>query len=139
MNKNFKTFKGTMKVHQYSWKKLDKFKVYFNSLSCFQCSLGSTCTHYNLGKLNYNEIEKIAANKNNNSLTTKTIRSEDSKLKKQKNLDDKQRNEVSRNKMKTAKTKKSLNKKSNEKENIDPSISKLKISSQKRTSRRLMK
>lgn len=48
-----KSFKGTSKVHQFTWDKSNFEVVYFNSLSCFECEPGTQCIHYHLGKLDY--------------------------------------------------------------------------------------
>lgn len=45
------TFKGTMKVHQFTWSKETPNLLHFNEVSCYACALGTECIHYNLGKL----------------------------------------------------------------------------------------
>lgn len=39
--------KGTFRVHQVTWNKLNR-TLHFNSLSCFDCELGTTCEHYSI-------------------------------------------------------------------------------------------
>lgn len=48
-----KTFAGTTKVHQYTWKRTNPYIVHFNSLSCSKCPPGENCVHYHLGSMNY--------------------------------------------------------------------------------------
>lgn len=50
-------FPGTMKVHQYKWSK-ETGIIYFNSLSCNDCSTDQPCSHYHLGKLKYNSHKR---------------------------------------------------------------------------------
>lgn len=46
--KDLETFKGTMKVHHYSWTKEKNMEVYFSSVSCMECSCGTQCIHFGL-------------------------------------------------------------------------------------------
>lgn len=46
---HLKPFKGTMSVHQWTWKKSKKTVIYFNSMSCYDCPRGEQCVHYSVG------------------------------------------------------------------------------------------
>lgn len=67
---NFKPFVGTMKVHQYTWNKLQHNCILFNSLSCFDCSNQNSCIHFAMGKIDYSLNE--TAEKMNKRLMPKT-------------------------------------------------------------------
>lgn len=41
-------FKGTMPVHQWTWKKLDE-KLIFVTMNCYFCGRGEKCQHYSIG------------------------------------------------------------------------------------------
>jgi len=47
INKNLKTFPGTLKMHQLKWTKEEKNVVFSNSVGCYQCQ--TVCTHYGMG------------------------------------------------------------------------------------------
>ena len=47
------TFVGTMKVHQYTWSRRNSTIVFFNSLSCSQCAIGTKCKHHFMGNLSF--------------------------------------------------------------------------------------
>lgn len=48
-----KTFVGTMKVHQYCWTRENFTKIMFNSLSCFDCPPGLTCSYFAIGSIDF--------------------------------------------------------------------------------------
>ena len=59
--KNFpvKLFIGTLKVHLYKWSRNSKHLIQFNTVSCIACDLKSKCTHYSLGKLDFQNTTEI--------------------------------------------------------------------------------
>lgn len=59
--KNVPFCKGVMKVHQATWDK-NTDMMYFNTLSCFHCELGTSCSHYGLCSLSY-DIKSNSASK----------------------------------------------------------------------------
>ncbi|CAH1109575.1 unnamed protein product [Psylliodes chrysocephalus] len=81
---NFKPFIGTMKIHQYTWNKLQHNCILFNSLSCCDCSNKSPCINFAMGKIEYSLND--TAGKMNNRLLAKTKKSENSSPKLTKNL-----------------------------------------------------
>ncbi|CAH1115771.1 unnamed protein product [Psylliodes chrysocephalus] len=81
---NFKPFIGTMKIHQYTWNKLQHNCILFNSLSCFDCSNKSPCIHFAMGKIDYSVND--TAGKINKRLIAKIKKSENSSPKLTKNL-----------------------------------------------------
>ena len=59
-------FKGTLRVHQYNWKKESPLEIRFKSLSCYDCYLKETpdeCNHFDLGVMNLFEKEKTVGQK----------------------------------------------------------------------------
>lgn len=72
-----KIFKGTMDVYQYTWNKKSAKKIMFNTLSCFSCNLGSKCTHYFKGELNYDTEN---TNKSRETIITPSKNFEKSKV-----------------------------------------------------------
>ncbi|KAH0551126.1 hypothetical protein KQX54_000175 [Cotesia glomerata] len=81
---NFKPFVGTMKVHQYTWNKLQHNFILFNSLSCFDCSNKNPCIHFAMGKIDYSIND--TTEKMNKRLVAKTKKSDNSTSKLTKNL-----------------------------------------------------
>lgn len=57
------TFVGTMKVHQYTWSKTKPTEVFFNSLSCSECAIGTECAHFFLGNLSFETNSKKVVEK----------------------------------------------------------------------------
>lgn len=49
--KNTIAFPGTKKAHQVTWARRDERKLFFNSMSCFECKPGTICEHFKLGIL----------------------------------------------------------------------------------------
>lgn len=72
-----KPFKGTMKVHQFTWKKSSPKIVQFNSLSCFDCPPGSKCAHFHLGQIDYSQ-PKLKKKTKNTGTSTKTSKKDKS-------------------------------------------------------------
>lgn len=64
------TFKGTMSVRQWTWKKENDKVIHFNSLSCYDCPRGEKCVHYNVG----NPWCIKESNKNNKKVGFKQIK-----------------------------------------------------------------
>lgn len=48
MPEGINRFVGTMKVHQFTWKKENKEHIYFNTVSCSLCPPGEACKHFGL-------------------------------------------------------------------------------------------
>lgn len=48
--KNLKTFKGTMKKHQWTWNRSVPGRILFNELSCYTCKPSEKCTHFHMGE-----------------------------------------------------------------------------------------
>lgn len=46
------TLKGTMRVHEITWKKSDKYILQAKSLSCLTCQLSVSCPHFHVGTVN---------------------------------------------------------------------------------------
>lgn len=44
-------FKGTMKVHEWTWSKEQPTIIQFRRLTCRDCNAEKTCTHFGLGKM----------------------------------------------------------------------------------------
>lgn len=57
---NLPTFKGTMQVHEVTWR-LDFYKniLTFRQLSCLICNPGDLCSHYNLGSVEYSTKKRL--------------------------------------------------------------------------------
>lgn len=49
--KTIKTFRGTMKVHQWKWNTLYPNLIRFNEMSCYACSVKEKCKHFYLGEI----------------------------------------------------------------------------------------
>ena len=73
-----------MKVHQYTWNKLQQNLILFNSLSCFDCTNKNPCIHFAMGKIDYS-INNTDVN-TTKRLIEKTKKSDKSSLKLVKNL-----------------------------------------------------
>lgn len=46
-------FVGTRKIHQYTWSEETREVIYFNSLSCLNCTPGTICKPFFIGQLKY--------------------------------------------------------------------------------------
>jgi len=68
---NLVPFPSTMMVHQFSWTKEFSDKIYFNSVSCYDCPPGSRCEHFSLPGSPWNflpqpqDVSPEGANKRN--------------------------------------------------------------------------
>ncbi|XP_043473611.1 uncharacterized protein LOC122505830 [Leptopilina heterotoma] len=81
------TFVGTRKIHQYTWSEETREVIYFNSLSCLNCTPGTICKHFSEGQLKYEsenpnstikrKKEKVSKSTGNKSkvISSKTKRS----------------------------------------------------------------
>lgn len=77
-------FKGTMSVHQWTWKRENRNYIHFNSMSCYDCPRGEKCKHYSIGQpwpIN-EEIEKVKKTKQVKKQPLKKIKNKQKKIKK---------------------------------------------------------
>lgn len=59
---HIETFKGTMRAHQWTWKK-GADALFFNEMSCYTCSPGQQCSHFHIGKHSQTRVEKVKKKK----------------------------------------------------------------------------
>ena len=78
---NFDLFLGTMKVHQYTWNKLQSNCILFNSLSCFDCFNENLCRHFSMERIDYSSNHKVKKTNKKLMQITKILRIHCKKLK----------------------------------------------------------
>lgn len=61
------TFKGTLKVHNVTWNRINKTLI-FNSLTCTMCSPGEICNHFSIGTAKANKNIETANCEEENKL-----------------------------------------------------------------------
>ena len=70
---NLKPFVGTMKVHQYTWNKLQSNCILFNSSSCFDCFDENLCRNFSMGRIDYSPNHKVKTNEQEIDANNKKI------------------------------------------------------------------
>lgn len=71
LSPNIKPFKGTMSIRELTWSRNEENVLQVRKLCCFKCT--ENCTHYGLGKINFDYLENSSNFTQDNILSNKVI------------------------------------------------------------------